>query len=77
MAAPVVRCLDLDVLGSRPAVAVLEFDTHVRKLHVSVLIRERVRDRPSLDLVLVPEGLSVAVRTASIRCLEEPLVLAL
>jgi hypothetical protein len=74
--AAVVLGRDLDVLLAGPAALVLPLDPDVGKVHLLVEVRKVVRERPVLDLVRVPVGPAIAIRT-SVPLLQETLVVAL
>jgi hypothetical protein len=75
MGAAVVRREDLDVLDVAPAVRPEELDLEIRKLDSSIGVREIVILSPSAHVVAVAPGSAVAVGPASVRLLEEHLIL--
>jgi hypothetical protein len=75
MSAAVVRRDDLDVLGIAPAVWPEKVDLEIGKLNSPVGMWEIVILRPPAHVVAVPPRPSVAVSSASVRLLEEHLVL--
>jgi hypothetical protein len=75
--AAVVNGRYLHVLLSGASVDILVLDSYVRKVNLSVEIRQVMIDRPHRNLVGVPVGTAVTVRTAAILRLQEALVLAL
>jgi hypothetical protein len=75
MGAAVVRREDLDVLDVAPAVRPEELDLEIRKLDSSIGVREIVILSPSAHVVAVAPGPAVAVGPASVRLLEEHLIL--
>ena len=77
MGAAIVGGHDLDVLVTRPAVAVLVLDTRIGEVHVSVVVRQVVLSRPPRDLLGLAIRPTVAVLLAAIALVQEPLVVAL
>ena len=77
MRAAVVLGRDLDVLVRPAAITVLVLDADVGEVNVAIEVGEVVLARPGLDLTNVVVGPAVAVLSAAVAPLPEPLVLAL
>jgi hypothetical protein len=75
MGATVVRREDLDVFGVAAAVRPEEFDLKIGKLDSSIGVWEIVILRPPAHVVAIAPWPAIAVGSASIRLLEEHLVL--
>jgi hypothetical protein len=67
----------LQVLVSRPPVAVLILDARVGEVNVSVVVRQVVLASPPGDLLRLAIGPAIAVVLSSIALVEEPLIVAL
>ena len=77
MRAAVVRRRDLHILDAGMAVTVVVFDTDVRKLNVPVVEWKLTLASPPFNLLGFAIWPTATVPTASIRFLEETLVVAL
>ena len=77
MGAAVMRGDDLQVCNLPATIPVLVLDADIRELHVFVLVRQPVRQRPLPNLVGCAIGPTVAVPFLAIALLEETLVFAL
>ena len=77
MGAAVVNGRHLDVLDVSASVEVVVLDADIGEVHLLIEVRQRVVERPGGDLVRVPIGASIAVRTVAISLLQKFLVLAL
>jgi hypothetical protein len=68
---------NLDILVQPPAVRVLVLEARVREAHVSVVIRQVMLACPPFDLLGLAVRTAVAVASATIALVEEPLVVPL
>jgi hypothetical protein len=68
---------DLEILVTRPSIAVFVLDASVGKVHLVVVVRQLVLTRPASDLLGLSMGSPVAVVAAAIPLLKEPLIVPL
>jgi hypothetical protein len=76
VSAAVVLGRDLDVLVRPAAITVLVPDADVGKVHVAIEVGEVVLARPGLDFANVVIRTAVAILSATVAPLPEPLILA-
>jgi hypothetical protein len=74
MRAAILAGHDLDVFVPRPPVAVFVLDAGIRKVDMTVVVRQVVFARPSCDLPRLAIRSSVAIPPAAIAFVEKPLV---
>lgn len=77
MGAAIVAGDDLDVLVPRHPITVLILDACIRKVNVSVVVRQVVFARPLRDLLRLTVRPPVAVLLASIALMQKTLIVAL
>jgi hypothetical protein len=65
----------LEILVTRPSVAVFVLDASVGTMHLVVVVRQLVLARPASDLLGVSNGSAVAVLAAAFPLLKEALVI--
>ena len=72
----IVRRFDLQVFPHLAAIAVFVLHPEIGELHAVIDTGQRMDQRPAIDLVLVTKRDTLAVVAASVRLLQEPLVLS-